>query len=150
MKDPDFKKRLVVFCISHQTAVYQTTLQAIRDAEQEAADYGAPKDRYDGFRNQQARKREMLGKQLALTENNLRVLAQPFLKQAQQQAMPGALVVTDQRIFFIAAGLGVVGFEGGEVAVISAQVPVFAAMRGKKTGEVFSFGGVSHTILQII
>jgi len=150
LKDHLYKQRLHDFCLAQQHSSLQTIALAIKDAEQEAAEYGAPKDRYDGFRNQQSRKRNMLATQYGLTENNIRVLKMLQINRSFDKVAPGALVIINSKCFFIAVGLGMIRFEGEEVAVISAQVPVYQLMRDKKPGEDFIFNGEKLTIAALL
>ncbi len=150
LKDHLYKQRLYDFCLAQQHNSLQTIALAMKEAEQEAADYGAPKDRYDGFRNQQSRKRNMLATQYGLTENNIRVLKMLQINRSFDKVAPGALVITNSKCFFIAVGLGMIRFEAEEVAVISAQVPVYQLMRDKKPGEDFIFNGEKLTIAALL
>jgi hypothetical protein len=52
----DFRRRLVMHCIQMQERTYEESQKVMREAQAEANAYGQPKDRYDGFRNQQLRK----------------------------------------------------------------------------------------------
>jgi hypothetical protein len=149
-KDLAFKQRLVNYCIEHQLQSLETIQLAMHDAEQEAAAYGCPKDRYDGFRNQQIRKRNMLSKQLEQTEVNLRILRSIDYHRTSKSVSHGTLVVTDQSFFFVAVGIGMIRFEELDVAVFSTQVPVYLALKEKKDGEIFSLNGKNYTILQLI
>ena len=61
----------------------------------------------------------------------------------------GALVVTDQRIFYISSSLETVEVEGISFFGISTQAPIYAGMKGKRVGATFSYAGVSYRILEI-
>jgi hypothetical protein len=150
LKDSGFKKRLVNYCIESQQQSLKTIQAAMEDAEQEAAAYGCPKDRYDGFRNQQIRKRNMLSKQLEQTEINLRILRNIDFSRTPSTVSHGTLTITDQSCFFVAVGIGLIHFEEDEVAVFSTQVPVYLAIKDKKSGESFEINGKQYTIKQLI
>lgn len=62
---------------------------------------------------------------------------------------PGAVVVTDQRIFFISTSIEQVEVNGQSVFGISLKAPIYGNMKGKKKGESFSFGGVNYKILDL-
>ncbi len=149
-RDIGFKQRLVNYCIENQQQSLETIQSAMEDAEQEAAAYGCPKDRYDGFRNQQIRKRNMLSKQLEQTEINLRILRNIDFNRTPTSVSHGTLVITDQSCFFVAVGIGMIRFEEQEVAIFSTQVPVYLALKDKKSGESITINGKHYAILQLI
>ena len=62
---------------------------------------------------------------------------------------PGAVVVTNQRIFFISTSIEQVEVNGQSVFGISLKAPLYASMKDKKKGESFSFGGVNYKILDL-
>ena len=61
----------------------------------------------------------------------------------------GSIVVTDKQRLFISVGMG--KFVSGNETYfgISANVPVFQVMKGKKKGESFVFNGVKQTIVDV-
>lgn len=61
----------------------------------------------------------------------------------------GALVVTDQRIFYVSSSLETVEVEGVSFFGISTQAPIYAGMKGKRVGETFSYAGVNYRILEV-
>lgn len=147
--DSAFKKRLIAYCIQIQEDSYDQARKAMEEAQAEANAYGPPKDRYDGFRNQQLRKGQLIEKQAATALNNIKAL-NLIDEHLNDVADFGTLVLTDKLLYFIAIGIGIVKFEGMSVAVISPNVPVFSAMKGRRSGDSFSFNGVSYLINQII
>lgn len=148
-KDIHYKKRLIDHCIAGQEESFNEVKKAMDEAQREANAYGPPKDRYDGFRNQQLKKRDMLAKQSEQALQNLKAL---HIVEPEGHGIVdfGSLVITDSMIFFVSIGLGLVQFEQEQVAVISTQVPIYQAMRDKKAGDRFSFNGKAYTIINII
>lgn len=61
----------------------------------------------------------------------------------------GAVVVTNQRTFFISASIERVEIEGLTVIGISQKAPIYQVMKGKKAGESFDYGGVRFEILEV-
>ena len=53
----------------------------------------------------------------------------------------GAIVITNKQRLFVSAGLGKIKIEGKAFYAISAQVPIFQALRGKQKGEEVGFNG---------
>lgn len=147
--DIAFKKRLIVYCKQLQEDSYAQATKAMIEILAEANAYGPPKDRYDGFRNQQLRKGQLIEKQAAAALSNIKAL-NLIDDQIRDCADFGALLHTDKLVYFVAIGIGLVKFESLDIAVISPNVPVFSVMKGLKTGETFTFNGVFYAIRQII
>jgi transcription elongation GreA/GreB family factor len=149
MIDVSFKRNLITYCIEQQRISLQNVQTVMRETELEVAAYGAPKDRYDGFRNQQARKRNLYTKQLQQAMNNIRLLESIDADKPCLQAEFGAMLVTQELVLFVASGMGLIQFREMDVAVISTQVPLYQALKGKKVNETFSFNGKKYSIVQI-
>lgn len=147
--DISFKRDLIAYCIEQQRVSLQNIQNVIRETEQEVAAYGAPKDRYDGFRNQQARKRNLYAKQLEQTMHNIRLLEAIDVDITCQQAELGAMLVTHDLIILVAAGMGLMKFREMDVAVVSTQVPLYQAFKGRKANGNFSFNGKMYSIVHI-
>ena len=58
----------------------------------------------------------------------------------------GSLITTDKGMFFIAAGLGKVEFEGKPYFVVSVKAPIAAQLIGKAVGEKVTINGVVYEI----
>lgn len=150
VKDQDYKTELIKHLTEMQHQAISNARKAMEDAQEEANNYGTPKDRYDGFRNQQMRRKDMFAKQLNQAMNNLDLLNKLDLDQSHKTVGFGALVTTDRATFFVAIGIGIANFNGEDVAVISMMVPLFHAMKNKQVGDFFSFNEHEYKILQII
>jgi transcription elongation GreA/GreB family factor len=119
------------------------------EAQQSANEYGAPKDRYDAYRTQLLRKRDMFAQQLAKLNTQIDVLERIDPEKKCKKVEFGALVVTDNQKLFISTGLGKIDCEGEEYYAVSPVVPIFKAMEGKKEGEEFTFNGRKSRIVKI-
>jgi len=143
------KERLLAHCIGIKEESRSNIISAMEDAQQSANEYGPPKDRYDSFRAQLMRKRDMLAQQLAIVEEELSYLRQVKPGSVSDKVEPGALVVMDSQILFILAGIGKVALDNHTIYVVSAVVPLVAAMKGMKPGDSFNFRGTTMKILEI-
>lgn len=143
------KEKLLAKCISLKEESEATTIAAMNDAQQSANEYGAPKDRYDSFRAQLMRKRDMLAQQLAALQEELRFLRQFKLCNISNQVELGSLVVLESQILVILTGIGKVEIENKTIYVVSPIVPLVTAMQGLKKGESFVFRGVQMKIVDL-
>lgn len=104
--------------------------------------------------------REMLQQEI----NNLQVQLNEVLKQQDflktsfdklrmtkkfDKAEKGAIVKTEQGLFFISVSLGEINFDNQKIICISPESPLAKAMNGKQKGEVFSLNNMSQKIVDI-
>lgn len=148
--DISTKEKLLAKCIQLKQESEANTLAAMEDAQQSANEYGAPRDRYDSFRAQMMRKRDMLAQQLAIVEEELRFLMQMKKGLLSTIVEPGALVILDNQILYILAGIGKLEIDNEVIYVISPVVPLVTAMKNLKKGDSFSFRGSTMTIKEIL
>lgn len=144
------KRAFVEHCISLTEDSIANTQRLIKAADDEAKGYGPPKDRYDGFINQQMRRIAMFSKQLEEHNHNLDMLRRINLDMIHDTADFGAFFRTERGFYLIAVGLGAITYDGTKVFVISKSVPIFESMCGKKVGEVFEFNKVKQTIIAMV
>ena len=149
MTTPGNKNEVIKHLIHLQKTAISNARRAMDEAQEEANNYGTPKDRYDGFRNQQLRRKDMFAKQLSQAGQNLELLRKPEILEPKNEVAFGALVQTNTDVFFISIGLGAVSFNSGQIIVISMLVPIFQVMKGKKVGDSFSFNNRDYTIKSI-
>jgi hypothetical protein len=143
------KEKLLARCIELKEESQANTLSAMNDAQQGANEYGAPRDRYDSFRAQLMRKRDMLAQQLANVEEELRYLRQMKSKSVSTKVEAGALVALESQTLYILAGIGKVIVEDTTYYVVSPIVPLVTAMKDLKKGDSFNFRGTIMKILDI-
>ncbi len=104
--------------------------------------------------------REMLQQEI----NNLQVQLNEVLKQQDflktsfdklrmtkkfDKAEKGAIVKTEQGLFFISVSLGEINFDNQKIICISPESPLAKAMNGKQKGDVFSLNNINQKILII-
>ncbi|MBU1012299.1 MAG: hypothetical protein KKG99_04785 [Bacteroidetes bacterium] len=111
----------------------------IEDAQKSANEYGAPKDRYDSFRMQLLRKKDMFAQQLAKVNEQADVLERISTDQELNKVEFGALVFTKKQKIFVSIGLGRIELDNNVYFAISPNVPIYKAMEGLKVGDVYKF-----------
>lgn len=146
--DISAKTKLLEKCIEIKEESAASTLAAMNDAQQSANEYGAPKDRYDSFRAQLMRKRDMLAQQLSSTEEELRFLRQ-VKPSISNKVEAGALVALDSQLLYILVGIGKLELGGVVYYVVSPVVPLVLAMKDLKKGDSFTFRDKVMKILDI-
>lgn len=61
----------------------------------------------------------------------------------------GSVVKTDREIFFVSASIERFQVDGQSLFGLSVSSPLYLAMKGKKVGDVFSYGKISYCILDV-
>lgn len=143
------KKELLQACSALMDERASALEKVMKEAQQSANDYGQPKDRYDSYRTQMLRKRDMFGQQLQKILDQRTLLEKIPLEKKMDIAGFGSLVITDKQKIFVSVGLGKFEFNNEEYFVISPAVPFYKAMEGKGAGESFHFREQEHTIIEI-
>lgn len=143
------KEKLLSKCIELKEESEANILAAMNDAQQSANEYGAPRDRYDSFRAQLMRKRDMLAQQLAAVDEELRYLRQIKTDVILTKVEAGALVRLDSQTLYILAGIGKILIDNETYYIVSPVVPLVLAMKNLKQGDSFNFRGTTMKIVEI-
>jgi len=144
-----FKTKLVELCKSHLSTAAENTRIAMAEAQSSANEYGQPKDRYDSYREQILRKRDMFAGQLQQTMEQIACLDIIGVDKLHDKVEFGSVVLTDMQSVFIATGIGRLKIEKGEIFVVSPQVPIFEALKGRASGDIVDFRGNKIKIKEV-
>ena len=157
MNRDEKRRQVICSCLQQQEQIASIAKQEMDSAQQQSNDYGANVDRYDSYRTKLMRSRDMYAKQLANANASIRVLRELLQQPPHDSADHGAIVETDKQRFFLSIG-------GGKFLVpqqaplsqpqetyfaISAQTPIYMALKGRKKGDTIVFNGVCQTIQEI-
>jgi len=143
------KQKLLDICRSQLMEKINNLRDVIEEAQKSANEYGPPKDRYDAFRTQLLRKRDMYAQQLVKNNEQLTILDKIDPDKGINKVELGAVVITDSQKLFVSIGLGKIELDGETWYAISPAVPIFKAIQGKCTNEEFTFTGRRFHILQV-
>jgi hypothetical protein len=143
------RKQIIEKLFTHQQAMIDNLKAAMEESQQAANDYGSPKDRYDSFRTQLLRKRDMFAQQLQLALDDNAILKRIPIEKEFEKIEFGAIVITKSQKLIISASLGKIDVEGELFYAISVKVPFFAVINGLKKGDNFTFNNQSNTIIDI-
>lgn len=143
------RQQVICSCIQQQEHIATIAKQEMDSTQQQSNDYGANVDRYDAYRTKMMRSRDMFARQYSNAQTGVRYL-QDLLKLPPFDAVEhGACVVTDKQKFLLSIGAGKFS-NGNEVwFAISAQTPIYLALRGKRVGDSIVFNGQTQTIKEI-
>jgi hypothetical protein len=143
------KQKILDACFEQQAKVMGNLKVVMEEVADSAEEYGLPKDLYDSYRNQMMSKRDMFAQQLLKINEQVDILRRVDMSRTYHQARFGAVVITESQRLFVAAGIGKIMVEGEEYFVISAMVPFYSAIDGKKAGDTYEFRGKKEKILEV-
>jgi len=150
MENPlDFKKKLFDYCSFIQKNKINDLRLLVDETQQSANEYGPPKDRYDSFRSQLLRKRDMYAQQLEIMISEQNILKNIDINKVYTNICLGAFVVTNSQKIFVAIGLGKITFENDTIFVISTNVPFYNSIKGKIKGEEIVFNEKHFKIINV-
>lgn len=145
----ELKQNLVVECKKLQQKVIDNLKYEITDIQQSANEYGQPKDRYDSYRMQLLRKKDMYSQQLSKAQNEIYALEKIDLEKECLVAEYGAVIITDDQKYFISIGLGKIFFNEETYFAVSALVPIAKALAGKRKDDFIEFNSKKIKIIEI-
>lgn len=149
MERTDMRARVINACINQQQHIASVAKQEMDSAQQQSNDYGANVDRYDAYRTKMMRSRDMYARQYSNAQTGVRYLQDLLRLPPFDSVEHGACVVTDRQRFFLSIGAGKFNV-GNEVwFAISAQTPIYAALKGKRVGDSVVFNGQRQTLKEI-
>jgi len=144
------RHQVICSCIEQQEHIASIAKQEMDSAQQQSNDYGANVDRYDSYRTKMLRSRDMYARQYSNAQTGVRYL-QDLLKLPPFDTVEhGAVVITDKQRFLLSIGAGKFMVGNDVYFAISAQTPIYAALKGKKVGDTLVFNGQSQTIKEVM
>ena len=143
------RNKVICSCIEQQEHIATIAKQEMDSAQQQSNDYGANVDRYDSYRTKMMRSRDMYARQYSNAQTGVRYLQDLFKLPPFDVVEHGACVVTDRQNFLLSIGAGKFMVGNQVWFAISAQTPIYAALKGKKVGDGIVFNGQSQTIKEI-
>lgn len=137
-------------CLEKQKEILENSKAAMDEAQRAANEYGAPKDRYDSFRTQLLRKRDLYAEQYEKALKEFGYLTKINPENQQKIVEVNALVITNKQKLYISIGLGKIETSEGDFFVVSPLAPIFQSLKGKKVGESIVFNGQKIEIKDVI
>lgn len=137
-------------CLEKQKEILENSKAAMDEAQRAANEYGAPKDRYDSFRTQLLRKRDLYAEQYEKALKEFGYLTKINPENQQKLVEVNALVITNKQKLYISIGLGKIETSEGDFFVVSPLAPIFQSLKGKKVGESIVFNGQKIEIKDVI
>lgn len=144
------KYRLIEKCLQMLNERADNAKKAMEELQQSANEYGLPKDRYDSFRAQVLRKRDLFAEQYQKTIDEMELIKKINPEKRNEKVEFGSVVITNKQKLFVSVSLGKIELENEAYYAISTKVPIYKAIQNKKAGEKIEFNGNKFEILEII
>lgn len=145
----ELKIKLHQKCVEKQKEILENAKAAMDEAQIAANEYGAPRDRYDSFRAQLLRKRDLHAAQYEKALNELDFLEKLDPTAINKNLTINTLVITNKQKFYVSVGLGKIILTEGEFYAISPLAPIYQSLKEKTTGETVVFNGQKIVIIDI-
>jgi len=145
----ELKAALINKCINLLNNNAEIAKEAMDEAQASANEHGLPRDRYDSFRAQVLKKRDLFAQQFQKCQNDLLIYQKIDLKSRPEAIGFGSLVITTKHKILIATGVGKVVVKDDSYYVISRQTPLYQKMQGLAVGDSFEFNDGIIKILEL-
>lgn len=138
-----FKQKIKEACVQILEQRIATARAAMKQAQESANsdEKSSAGDKHETSRAMGQLDSEMNAKQLAQALRDIETLHKLSTSAILAKAAPGAVIITENNVFFIGAGLGAIQVEGSEVIALSPAAPLAVQLSSKKEGEAFPFKG---------
>ncbi len=145
----ELKRRIFEESLKAQETAAGMARQAMEEANHAAQEEVNTLDIYESHRSQYLQKSEMFARQYAKALEQIEILKKANPGKITEVVEFGSAVVTQGQKMFIAIGLGKIKVDSETWYVISPQVPIFMAMKGKKAGEEFVFNNTKFKLIEV-
>jgi hypothetical protein len=149
MNYTDFRAKIINTCVDKLNLSIKDANEVIKDIEQSVQEYGPPKDRYDSFKTQLARRRDLLSEQIQKAWEEIEIIKRIDPDKVEHTAGFGAMVITTKQQLFISVGMGKFEIDGKAWHAVSPTVPICQALAGLKRGDSFQFRDEKISIVEV-
>jgi hypothetical protein len=145
----ELKKRLVDYCLKYQKQAAENAMTEMKEAYQDASEYGSPEDWFDTYKSDMLNKRDAYGQQYQKALDEIRNIEKINTDILYNKVGFGSVVITDTQKLFICMGIGKIQIEDEQYYAISPSVPIFHAINGLKADDSYEFRGVKGKIVDV-
>ena len=143
------KEAIYTACMIKQELLIENFTNKIDEMKKELFAHDSIPSQEDHFPAERIEVLDSMERELQFLHYEMNILKNLEWQSPKEQVDQGAVVVTDQRIFFVCVSIEEVEVEGQKVFGLSVQAPIYDVMQYKKQGESFEFNGISYHIAAI-
>jgi len=140
------KSAILTACLNKQQELIEHFNERIDEVKSEAYSHTETPSQTDEGSDSSEELLEVMGEELSFARSEIEILRSIDPANAASQVERGAVVVTDQRTFFIGVSSEDIVIDGVKVFGMSEKAPLYSHMRGLKTGDIFQFNGTKYQI----
>lgn len=140
------KESVLAACISKQEELINNFESRVNEMKADAYGHNQSASQSE---NRTAGKVELLStlqSELGFAQMEMGYLKSLKTDHVNEVVEPGAVVVTNQRTFFIAVSSEQIEIDGQEIFGISTKAPLYQVMVGQKKGGTFAYNGTEYKI----
>ena len=143
------KAAILKVCIEEQQKLIDHFTKRIEDAKAEFTSHPESPSQSTEGSNSVDDVMHVMEQELSFVEYEMGILKSMDPEHKSDHVERGAVVLTDQRNFFIAVSSEQVEVDGKKIFGMSEKAPLYAQMRGLKAGDSFQFNETKYKILDI-
>lgn len=143
------KKMILDACIKRQEELVHDFEKRVQETRTDAYDHSDSASQDDETAATKLDVLAMLEEELGFNKYELAILEEINPDEEITQVQKGAVVVTDQRLFFIGVSTEEIEVNGTNVFGMSEKAPLFQEMRMKSKGDNVSYNGITYHIQDI-
>jgi hypothetical protein len=146
----NLKKSLVEFCknrleikLKELTGIYQSLIDSIQTDSKSSAG-----DKHETFKSMMHIEQEKMQTQIKMINQQINTINQLKVEK-KNRIENGTLIVTDSKVFFIAASLGLATISDQTFFIVSLDSPIIQFMKKQSINSMFSFQSSNYKIIDI-
>ena len=140
------KSAILEACLIKQQELIDHFNERIEEVKSEAYSHTETPSQTDEGSDSSEELLEVMGQELRFVRSEMEVLRSIDPANAASQVERGAVVVTDQRIFFIGVSSEDIVINGTKIFGMSEKAPLYSHMKGLKAGDIFQFNATKYQI----
>lgn len=146
----NLKKSLVEYCknrlelkLKELTVIYQSLIDSIQTDSKSSAG-----DKHETFKSMMHIEQEKMQTHIKMINQQINTLNQLKIEK-KNRIENGTLIITDTKIFFIAASLGLVNISDQAYFIVSLDSPIIQFMKKQSINTAFTFQSSNYKIIDI-
>jgi hypothetical protein len=143
------KAAILEACLKKQQSLIDHFTQRIDEVKAEAYSHTETPSQTDEGSDSSEELLEVMGQELRFARLEMEILRAIDPGNPADKIERGAVVVTDQRIFFIGVSSEEIEIDGIKIFGMSEKAPLYAQMKGLKAGDTFQFNATRYQIKEI-
>jgi len=140
------KSAILSACLIKQQELIDHFNEKIEEVKSEAYSHSETPSQTDEGSDSSEEMLEVMGQELSFARSEMEILRSIDPSNPATQVERGAVVVTDQRTFFISVSSEDIVIDGVKIFGMSEKAPLYTHMRGLKTGDTFQFNSTKYQI----